>query len=165
MENMDKIGASIGCCGGLAVVTSFAGIICCVVYLSIALDNEPSSSDVCPAHVRDWTIGFLVLFCFSLASAVFQSKTDKESNDGGTACISTIVSIGCFAMAIATPIIIDKDLREVCPDTKYEKAFEVVFFFYVVADVLIAVILLGICGIFCAKKHYVLENVLPTGRV
>jgi hypothetical protein len=53
------------------------------------------------------------------------------------------VALGTLGFAIAVPIIIDQDLRGVCPDTAYEEAFDVVFVYYVT--------LLGLLAVFgCA---------------
>jgi hypothetical protein len=150
----------------------FAGTICTIVYLSMALDHEPANDVACPSNIRDWTIGFLALMCLNLGSwltgttkSLWNTDDTTDENQGG---LVGLVALGSFAMAIASPVVIAKDLRGVCPHTKYEEAFEVVFWYYVTTDVLMLVIGVGACIAPCALAacgSRECESVSPRGFV
>ena len=128
----------------LVMLAASAGMICNLVYLSIAMDKESPDDSSCPSYIRNWTIG-LIVWCVWL---ILTSMSQKTSNDNGNAsaagaCIQGLIALGSLGFAIAVPIIIDHNLRGVCPDTAYDEAFDVVFVYYVT--------LLGVLGVFgCA---------------
>jgi hypothetical protein len=142
--------ASAWCVFLLGVVAASVGAIVDIAYLSIALDRESSDDPSCPEKIRDWCIGLLVWCVWCVLATCSQRKNTNDDDDGAVACgcigacIQGLVGLATFAFAIAVPIIIDRDLRGVCPDTAYDEAFDVVFVYYVT--------LLGLLGVFgCAS--------------
>lgn len=139
--------ASGMCVYTLVMLAASAGMICNLVYLSIAMDKESPDDSSCPSYIRHWIIGFLVWCVWCILTSVSQKQ--KTSNDNGDAsaagaCIQGLMALGTLGFAIAVPIIIDHNLRGVCPNTAYEEAFDVVFVYYVT--------LLGLLGVFgCAS--------------
>lgn len=147
---MQKCGGA--CFVGLFALMGFAGTICCIAYLSIALDHEPVTDVACPSKVRDWTIGFLSLMCLNLAVVLTGANRSEGNSNPDSGGVMALVSLGSFVMSIAGPVVIDKELQGVCPDTKYEDAFEVVFWYYVTANILVATIVVAACVVPCAMK-------------
>ena len=126
--------ASGTCVFILVMLAASAGMICNLVYLSIALDKESPDDSSCPRKIRRWTIGLLVwcVWCI-LTSASQKQKTSDDNDDAPAAdvCIRGLVGLGTLGFAIAVPIVIDRDLRGMCPGTAYDEAFDVVFVYYV----------------------------------
>lgn len=126
------------------MLAASAGMICNLVYLSIAMDKESPDDSSCPSYIRHWTIG-LIVWCVWLILTSVSQKTSNDNGDASAAgaCIQGLLALGTLGFAIAVPIIIDHNLRGVCPDTAYDEAFDVVFVYYVT--------LLGVLGVFgCA---------------
>ena len=130
----------------LVMLAASAGMICNLVYLSIAMDKESPDDPNCPSYIRHWIIGLIVLCACSIITWISQKQqtsSDKDDGSAAGACIQGLVALGTLGFAIAVPIIIDHDLRGVCPDTAYDEAFDVVFVYYVT--------LLSVLGVFgCA---------------
>ena len=136
--------ASGMCVGVMMMLAASAGMICNLVYLSIALDKESPDDSSCPSKIRHWIIGLLVWCVWCILAPASQKPSDDDDAPVVGACIQGLVGLGTLGFAIAVPIIIDRDLRGVCPDTAYEEAFDVVFVYYVT--------LLGLLGVFgCAS--------------
>ena len=138
--------ASGTCVLTLVMLAASAGMICNLVYLSIAIDKESldDSKSSCPSYIRHWTIG-LIVWCVWLILTSVSQRTSNDNSDASAAgaCIQGLLALGTLGFAIAVPIIIDHDLRGVCPDTAYDEAFDVVFVYYVT--------LLSVLGVFgCA---------------
>lgn len=120
--------------GVLAVLAAAAGAIVNLVYLSIALDKESSDDPNCPSKIRNWCIGLLVwcIWCILGSSASSQKKPgDADEGEAANTCIIALLGLGSLGFAIAVPVVIDQDLRGVCPDSAYDKAYNVVFVYYV----------------------------------
>jgi hypothetical protein len=139
------------------MLAASAGMICNLVYLSIALDKESPDDSSCPSKIRRWTIGLLVWCgCCILTTAWQKSSGDATDDDAPAAgaCIQGLVGLGTLGFAIAVPIVIDQDLRAVCPDTAYEEAFDVVFVYYVtLLGVLAAFVCAGCIGFGVMAKR------------
>ena len=136
--------ASGMCVYTLMMLAASAGMICNLIYLSIALDKESPDDSSCPGFIRHWIIGLLAWCGWCILTSLSQ-KSSNNNDDAPVAgaCIQGLVALGTLGFAIAVPIIIDQNLRGVCPDTAYEEAFDVVFVYYVA--------LLGVLGVFgCA---------------
>ena len=129
--------AIVSCVFLLAAVAASIGAIVNIAYLSIALDKESRDDTHCPEKIRIWTI-ILLAWCAWCAVATGFQRNSSNDSDGGAApygcigaCIQGLLGLATFGFAIAVPIIIDQDLQGVCPNTAYEKAFHVVFVYYV----------------------------------
>ena len=126
--------ASGMCAGVLVMLAASAGMICNLVYLSIALDKESPDDSSCPRKIRRWTVGLLVWCVWCILTSASQKQQTSDDNDDAPAadvCIRGLVGLGTLGFAIAVPIVIDRELRGVCPGTAYEEAFDVVFVYYV----------------------------------
>lgn len=129
--------AIVSCVFFLAVLAASVGAIVDIVYLSIALDQGSSDDPSCPKKIRTWTI-ILLVWCVWCALATYTQRKNANNDDDGAvacgcigACIRGLLALATFGFAIAVPVIIDYDLQGVCPDTAYDKAFHVVFVYYV----------------------------------
>lgn len=151
--------ASGMCVGVLLMLAASAGMICNLVYLSIALDKESPDDSSCPSKIRNWTIGLLVWCVWCLVAPASQKSSSDTMDDdddapAAGACIQGLVGLGTLGFAIAVPIIIDQDLRGVCPDTAYEEAFDIVFVYYVtLLGVLAAFACVGCIGFGVMAKR------------
>ena len=124
------------CVGVLSVLAAAVGAVVNLVYLSIALDREPSDDPNCPNKIRDWCIGILVWCIWSIVGPMASSKMksrDDDLNEGeaGGNCIQALIGLCSLGFGIAMPIVIDQDLRGVCPDSAYDKAYNIIFVYYV----------------------------------
>ena len=149
--------ASGMCVGVLVMLAASAGMICNLVYLSIALDKESPDDSSCPRKIRRWTVGLLVWCVWCILTSASQKQQTSEDNDDAPAadvCIRGLVGLGTLGFAIAVPIVIDQDLRGVCPGTAYEEAFDVVFVYYVtLLGVLAAFMCAGCIGFGVMAKR------------